>query len=112
MKSPSFVRLSVVAVRILGYLSAHRDAQDTVEGIAEWWLLERRIRHVITEVKQALDELVTQKMVLERKGLDGRVYYRLSPRKHRTVAHLLSEAPLGSPDVARDSTAGETGGRR
>jgi len=112
VKSPRCVSLGSVALQILAYLSTHRDAQDTVEGIAEWWLLEQRIRHMITEVKQALAELAAQGMVLERTGGDGRVHYRLNPRKQRTVAHLLSEASPDSHEVALDSTAGEAEGRR
>jgi hypothetical protein len=83
--------LGPLALQIMAYLSTHRDAQDTVEGIAEWWLLEQRIRNVITEVKKALAELVAHGLVLERKGRDGRVRYRLNPRKQRTAAHLLSK---------------------
>jgi hypothetical protein len=30
------------------------NAQDTVEGIAEWWVMEQRIRCMIREVKRAL----------------------------------------------------------
>jgi len=91
MKSPSSIRLGPVALQILSYLSTHRDAQDTVEGIAEWWLMEQRIRCMIREVKQALAELVSQGLVLERGGRDGRVHYRLNPRKQRTVAQHLKE---------------------
>ena len=92
MKSPTSMRLGPVALQILTYLSTHRDAQDTVEGIAEWWLLEQRVRHVITEVKKALAELVAQGLVLERAGQDGRARYRLNPRKCGTIARRV-QAP-------------------
>lgn len=112
MKSPPSVRLGPVALQILSYLSTHPNAQDTVEGIAEWWLLEQRIRHVSRHVKQALAELVAQGMVLERTGEDARVHYRLNPRKRKTLAQVLNEAPPDSHDVPFDSNAGETSGRR
>lgn len=61
------------------YLEARRDARDTLEGIAEWWLLEQRIRQVIVEVKEAMAELLEQGLVCERIGHDGRVHYQIDP---------------------------------
>jgi hypothetical protein len=112
VKSPSSVRLGPLAMQILRYLSTHKDAQDTVEGIAEWWLLEQRIRHVISEVKQALSELVAQGMIVERAGRDGRVHYRLNSRVKRTVAYLLGKPSLNSGDVPFESTREESAGPR
>jgi hypothetical protein len=93
VKSPRCVRLGPVALQILSYLSRHPDAQDTVEGIAEWWMLEQRIRLVINEVKKALAELVGQGMLIERTGSDRRVHYRLNPRKKGTITcHLAGSS--------------------
>jgi DNA-binding MarR family transcriptional regulator len=100
MNHPSSVRLGPVALQILAYLSSHREAQDTVEGIAEWWLLEKRIRHDIPEVKQALAELAAHGLVLERRGRDGRIHYLLNPRKRRTFAQHLQAIPAGPTAVA------------
>lgn len=70
---------------------------DTVEGIAEWWQLEQRIRRGITEVKKALEGLVAQGMVLERTDRDGRVHYRVNPRKKRnTTRRPLPAASKGA----------------
>lgn len=79
VKAPPVCRLSPVALQILQYLEAHRDARDTLEGIAEWWLLEQRIRQVIVEVKQAMAELLEQGLVRESIGRDGRVHYQIDP---------------------------------
>ena len=89
-------------------MSTHRDAQDTVEGIAEWWLLEQRIRHVITQVKQALVELVAQGMVLERAGRDGRVRYRLNPRKRNKAAQYLQHITSTPTATASSDRVGTT----
>lgn len=90
----ALTRLRPVALKILVYLNTHRDAQDTIEGIAGWWLLEQRIRQVTAEVKRALAELVATGVVLERSGRDGRVTYRLNPRKRVVVAQHLRQAGL------------------
>jgi hypothetical protein len=105
VKSPTFERLEPVAVQILGYLGTHCDAQDTVEGIAEWWLLEQRVRHVITEVKQGLDELMVQGIVLENRGQDGHVRYRLNKRKRAAVEQYLKERSSEPDAFGRRLTA-------
>ncbi len=45
---------------ILAYLLEHPDAGDTVEGIVQWWLLERKIRNEERLVREALSELVNR----------------------------------------------------
>jgi len=62
---------------ILAYLAENRGAQDTFEGIVEWWLLKQRINQAVSEVKAALGRLVARKLVAAQKGRDGRMHYRL-----------------------------------
>ncbi len=75
---------------ILAYLAEHPDSQDTLEGIAEWWLLERRIVQRVGEVKEALDELVASELLIERKGMDARSVYRVNPQKPNEIASLIN----------------------
>jgi len=63
--------------QILAYLDDHPDAQDTLEGIVQWWLLEREIQHWMGRVKDALDELVAEGLISEYEGRDGQIHYRL-----------------------------------
>lgn len=81
---------SPIFYEILGYLVEHPEAQDTMEGIVEWWLLEQRIKRQTTKVKTALAELVAMGLVLERKGQDGRVHYRIDRRKAAEIPSLLN----------------------
>ena len=76
---------------ILAYLVEHPEAQDTMEGIVEWWLLEQRIKHQIAKVKTALAELVNMGLVLERKEWDGRVHYRIDRSKATELTKLFKE---------------------
>ena len=69
--------LADTARDILAYLSEHPKAQDTIEGILEWWLLEQDIRRSIPQVQAALAELITRRLVVEHHGTDGRVRYRV-----------------------------------
>lgn len=89
-RAPTAEKLPV-AREILAYLAEHPDAQDTVEGIVEWWLLEQKIKRHTAQVKEALAELVAKGLVLERKGKDARIHYRVNRRKSGEIRALLRE---------------------
>ncbi len=73
---------SKIAREILSYLSAHPDAQDTLEGIVQWWLRERKSDQHTTLVKEVLGDLVTQGLI-EKIRMEGQTpYYRIHP-KHK-----------------------------
>jgi len=72
--------VAALARDILKYLAEHPGAEDTVEGIARWWLLHQNILRAITLVEAALEKLVKQKAITEYVGPDGRTYYRISSK--------------------------------
>lgn len=76
---------------LLSYLVEHQDARDTVEGIVEWWLLEQEIKRRTTQVQGALAGLAAKGLVLEQKGKDARVLYRLNKRKLKKIRAFLDE---------------------
>ena len=80
---------SELAQEILGYLAQHPDAQDSLEGILQWWLLEQQITHWEAQVRKVLDDLVAQKLLLERVGSDERIHYRINRRKAAQISALL-----------------------
>jgi hypothetical protein len=75
-----------LAQQIVDYLSNQPNAQDTVDGIIEWWLLKQRVCNAASEVKRGLDRLVASGLVLVRTGQDGRVHYRADRRKRGRAA--------------------------
>jgi hypothetical protein len=83
MASSACTSLGTVAQEILGYLRQHPKAQDTLEGINAWWLLERRVRSSVAETKNALEELIAQDLVLARASRAGPVRYSLAPQTSR-----------------------------
>ena len=85
------VEKSGLVYEILTYLAEHPDSRDTLEGIVQWWLLERRIEQQIAVVKEALAKLVAKGLVLENKGRDGRIHYRINGRKHGEIQALLKQ---------------------
>jgi hypothetical protein len=74
---------------LLAYLFENADASDTLEGIVEWWLLDRRIRHDTAEVKQVLEEFIAKRFILERQSSDRRIHYRVNRRKETEIRALL-----------------------
>src|SRR5215475_6765077 len=87
-------RRSYVALALLDYLWRNRQAQDTLQGIAQWWLPQQQIETDTTTLKAALTELVGSKLILESKGKDAQIHYRLNHRKLRKIAAVLKQ-PLG-----------------
>lgn len=83
------VRKSRIAHAILTYLAEHTEAQDTLEGIVEWWLLEQQIKRHTAQVKEALAELATQGLVVEQKGKDARIHYRMNQQRIEEIRTLL-----------------------
>ncbi len=80
-----------IARAILGYLARNPDAQDTLPGIIEWWLLDHQIRTRTAGVKEAIDQLVADRLILKRKGTDAETHYRINPRQYSRVEELIKE---------------------
>jgi Fe2+ or Zn2+ uptake regulation protein len=71
---------SRIAQAILDYLREHPDAQDTLGGIAEWWLPQDDINNRTVTIKEALDELVAEGLISEHEGKDAQTSYRITKR--------------------------------
>jgi hypothetical protein len=74
---------SPIVEEILAYLQTHPDAQDTLEGVVEWWLRAQTIRHRTVAAKAALEQLVKKGRLIEKKTEGGSTVYRLNPEKVR-----------------------------
>ncbi len=65
-----------VAQAILGYLAESPQAMDTVEGIAQWWIMRQQVRVTTTTVTRVLREL-SGRGLLEEFGEGKQRWYRL-----------------------------------
>jgi len=83
---------SEIARDVLGYLTDNPEAQDTLEGIVEWWLLEKKIESRISNVREALAALAAAGLILERKGPDSRVRYLINSQRQEEIRALLKES--------------------
>lgn len=80
-----------ISYDILAYLSENPDAQDTLEGIAEWWLSEQPVKPNIAVVGEALNELVDRGLVLARSGEDARTFYKANRQRMKEISTLLTQ---------------------
>ena len=75
---------------ILSYLIDNPEAQDTIDGIVKWWLLDRQIMYQTTLVKETLTELVTKGFILEQKiGLKN--HYKINRLKYSEIRKFLKK---------------------
>jgi hypothetical protein len=82
---------SAIARDLLGYLINNPDAQDTLEGIVEWWLFQMKLETRTIKVKEAVADLVAKGLILECTGSDSRVRYRINDRKQSEIRALLDQ---------------------
>ena len=80
---------SKIGNKILAYMVDHPNARDTLEGIVEWWLLERQIKFQTARVKDALSDLVARGLILEKKGSNSQIHYRINHNKYEEIKTLV-----------------------
>ena len=62
---------------IMEYLRQNPNAQDTQDGILQWWLTELPTKPRDATVKKALEDLVRAGRLSEHKGKDAQISYRM-----------------------------------
>lgn len=85
---------------VLAYLVDHQNAEDTLEGIVEWWLVEQKIKQQTAAVREALRELVKKKYVLELRRVGSRACYRINQLKSNEIMTLVAEGGRQANDSA------------
>lgn len=83
---------SRIVEEILAYLQTHPDAQDTLEGVVEWWLRAQTIRHRTVAAKAALKQLVKKGFVIEKRTEGRPTVYRLNPEKVGRLSSRIKSA--------------------
>jgi hypothetical protein len=78
---------------ILDYLARHPEAQDTIDGILHWWMLDSCIRTWAPQITGTVAQLVERGFLEQRSSAAGQVFYRISPQY---LAALQQRPPLDS----------------
>ena len=74
---------------ILSYLVRHPKAQDTVDGIVQWWVLEQQIFTATKDVEEVLTALVGDGYITKVKGYDSRDCYKVNEARLQDISRLL-----------------------
>ena len=81
-----------LARAILRYLEVHPDAKDTVEGIAQWWLLHEWNESLRVHVERAVSWLLSQGLILEIRRPGVPPYYQRHPQQREAITRFLEGA--------------------
>ena len=74
---------------ILNYLHGHPDAKDTLEGIAQWWLLREWAERKYHQIESSLSDLVVRGLVIERRREGMPPYYWLNHAKQDEISQII-----------------------
>jgi DNA-binding response OmpR family regulator len=80
---------SAPARAILRYLEAHPEAKDTVEGIAQWWLLHEWNEPLRVHVERAVSLLLSQNLMLEIRRPGVPAYYQRHSQQREAITTFL-----------------------
>jgi len=69
-----------LAEALMEYLAEFPEAMDNIKGIAEWWVMRRKIRIDVEDLTRVLARL-TDQGVLERTGTGEDAHYRLKKNR-------------------------------
>ena len=76
---------------ILAYLLDHVDAQDSLEGIVQWWLTRQHITFQTAQVKKVLARLVHKDLIVQIGHGDQRDHYRINPARVAEIKKQLED---------------------
>ena len=62
---------------ILNYLDNHPNAEDTIEGITQWWLLEKNFKYNAKMVRDEIRKLVAKGLLVKVSGKGTENRYRI-----------------------------------
>lgn len=78
-----------MALDLLEHALAHPAAEDTIDGLAEWWVLTRQVTTVRLDVRLAVTDLLRRGLLRAHPGPDGRIRYRLDDARADDARALL-----------------------
>ena len=93
MDRPAFFgHNDALAWLILGYLSSHPDAKDTIDGVEKWWLNSMEIDMDARTVRGSLDHLVELGWLVAYQRQGSGVVYGLNRDRREKLLKLFEGA--------------------
>ena len=84
-----------IAYRILKYLDKNPNAEDTSRGIVGWWLVQQAMEVEAIYVQQALDSLVSKRLIKESLNPDNQILYQINRQNLKKVKAFLKQSNAG-----------------
>jgi hypothetical protein len=88
---------------ILGYFLRHREAADTIEGVARWRLMEESVHRNVEETQTAIKWLVAEGFLLEESPRGAQQVFRLNEQRAAQAGRLLRGATRRRRDDPTDA---------
>ena len=77
----------------------HPEAQDTLDGILHWWVLDACVKKWAPKIAETVAQLVEQGFLEEKRSSDGKIFYYVS---RRYLSNLQQPPPKNStPDATQ-----------
>jgi hypothetical protein len=86
---PANPSLPSPAPEILDYLASHPEAQDTLDGILHWWVLDACVQKWAPKIATAVAQLVELGFLKQKTSSDGKIFYHISPNYLATLQQPL-----------------------
>jgi hypothetical protein len=80
-----------IARELLAYLAEHPGAEDTLDGIVQWWLLERKLKYQVRLIIETLTGLVMDGYVVERRQPHSNPLYGINRERNREIRKIVQE---------------------
>lgn len=79
-----------IAAEVLQYLLRNQSAQDTLDGIATWWIESQRVHQAIEEVSTAIEFLISLDLVVVNEVPGQARYYRFNTSLSAKANELIT----------------------
>jgi hypothetical protein len=80
-----------LARAILRYLESYPGAKDTMDGIAQWWLLREWSERKLMDVQQAIELLLSEGLIIETRMEGLPRFYQVNPERWEEISKMLED---------------------
>ena len=80
------------ATKVMEEIWEHAEAQDTLDGILHWWVLDSCIKRWAPKIAETVANLVEQGFLEEKPSPDGHTFYHVSSHYLATLQRRPSHA--------------------
>ena len=81
-----------IARAILRYLKEHPEAKDTLDGIAQWWLVREWTERRRAEIERAVSFLVSKELIVQTSRTGLPPCYQLNNEKGKEISRVLKSS--------------------